>query len=217
MPSAIGATAWSSVSRSSCTVRSDASRSKRGCSRNRAPAATAGEDVEQPEDVDRRRRDLEAVVVGEAERGDPVLHAVTHRAVGVTDRLREAGGARAEHEHRVGVDVVDLPDADATRQHRWVLERERRQLRCGFRERRPSLRRRPPRAAVSPRRTRARSRPPSRPGCTTRPPRPSCSAPYSANTNSGRFADRNTMRVPGCAPASDRISCHVSARACTSR
>ena len=65
-----------------------------------------GHDVEQPEDVHRWRRDLEAVAVGEAERGDPVLDRVAQRAVGVAHRLREPGRPRAEDEHRVGVGIV---------------------------------------------------------------------------------------------------------------
>ena len=132
-----------------------------------------GEDVEQPEDVHGRRRDLEAVGVGEAERGDPVLHAVAHRTVGVADRLREPGRARAEHEHRVGVrdrrPARTRRDPTAPGDPRTASVGSVRQ-RVG--ERSPARRRRAPRVAVSRRRTRARPRRPSMPGCTRRPPRP---------------------------------------------
>ena len=85
-----------------------------------------GDDVEQAEDVHRRSRDLEPVPVGEPERGDPVLHAVAQRPVRVAHRFREAGGSRAEHQHRIGVGVVDDGTATVRRRRRRVVEREHR-------------------------------------------------------------------------------------------
>ena len=79
------------------------------------PCGHRGHDVEQPEDVHGWRRDLEAIAVGEPECGDPVLDRVPERAVRVAHRLGQAGRARAEHQHRVGVGIVDDVTAGSSR------------------------------------------------------------------------------------------------------
>ena len=68
-----------------------------------------GEQVQEAEDVRRRRGDLEAVVGAETERIAPVLRRVPDRAMGVANCLRQTGGAGTEHEDRlVGIgDTVD--------------------------------------------------------------------------------------------------------------
>ena len=84
------------------------------------PRACAGGDdgvqVEQPEDVERRRGDLQAVGVRHPECVDPVEGAVEQRAVRVLHRLGEPGRAGAEHHHGQAVQVdgrvdvwVDVP------------------------------------------------------------------------------------------------------------
>jgi hypothetical protein len=60
-----------------------------------------GEQVEEPEDVRRRRRDLEAVVRAEPQRRAPVPRGGADRRVGVTNGLGQARGAGAEHEDRL--------------------------------------------------------------------------------------------------------------------
>ena len=60
-----------------------------------------GKQVQEAEDVRGRRRDLESVVVAEAERGAPVRRGQAEGAVGVTNGLGQVGGARAEHERGV--------------------------------------------------------------------------------------------------------------------
>ena len=57
--------------------------------------------VQQAEDVRRGRGHLEPVVRTQAEGLAPVRGGAAHRPVGVADRLREPGGPRAEHQHRL--------------------------------------------------------------------------------------------------------------------
>ena len=174
-----------------------------------------GDDVEQPQDVHRWRRDLEAIAVGEPERGDPVLDRVAERPVRVAHRLGQAGRAGAEHQHRVGVGVVDArdrarPDAGGSRSSGST-----------GRKAAPSASAAHPASSPT-----ARSGPTTPPACwisvafhaglTITTDAPSCSAPYTANTNSGRFADIRAMRVPRPAPAAASAAAHSSARDCTS-
>ena len=81
--------------------RSSSSRSKRRCRRTVAPAAARGEQVEQPEDVRRRRGHLEPVFVRQPQGQAPVLGGQGDGAVGVAHRLGAVGGAGAEHEDGV--------------------------------------------------------------------------------------------------------------------
>ena len=101
MASAIGATAISSVMRSDSMRRSTSSRSNRAVQAHRGAGRGRGEQVEQAEDVRRRRGHLEPVVGAEPERLAPVRGGVADRAVRVAHRLRQPGRARAEHEHRL--------------------------------------------------------------------------------------------------------------------
>ena len=62
-----------------------------------------GEQVQEPEDVRRRRRHLEAVLGAEPQRADPVGGAEVDRPVRVPHRLGPVGRPRAEDEHGVVV------------------------------------------------------------------------------------------------------------------
>jgi hypothetical protein len=70
-------------------------------------------DVQQAEDVAGRGRDLDPVVLGQFQGVPPVADGRAQRAVRVPDGLRQAGGARAEHEDGLGGWVVRPCGADA--------------------------------------------------------------------------------------------------------
>ena len=72
---------------------------------NRRTGFDRREEIEQPEDVRRRGRDLEPIVGAQTQRLDPVSRCVAQRTMGVAHRLGHAGRARTEHQHRVGVGV----------------------------------------------------------------------------------------------------------------
>jgi hypothetical protein len=74
-----------------------------GVQANGGPGLDGGEEVQQPEDVRRRRGHLEAVLRSQPERVDPVGRGPGQGGVGVADGLGQARGARAEDEHDVGV------------------------------------------------------------------------------------------------------------------
>ena len=56
------------------------------------------EDVEQAQDVRRRRGDLDAVAVRQLQRVAPMPDRCVQRGVGVPDSLRQTGGAGTEHQ-----------------------------------------------------------------------------------------------------------------------
>ncbi len=200
MASAIGATAISRVIRSSSMARSSTSRSKRRCRRTGRARRGSGQQVQQSEDVRRRRGDLEAVVVPEAERTAPVRRGQGDRRVRMTDGL--GGVRRAGAENQDG--VVGRPD----RRVRWwqgtgaVDDVGRVPCRRG----RGHGRRRPARPAVPrrgrrPRRSRAlsaarrcRPRAPSRPGSSGPGPRPACWRPRRRRRIPGGWS---SLRPPG--------------------
>jgi hypothetical protein len=66
------------------------------------PELERGRDVEQPEDVRRRGGDLNTVRAGQLQGVPPVADRGPQRAMGVDDRLGQAGGAGAEHKHGLG-------------------------------------------------------------------------------------------------------------------
>ena len=68
---------------------------------HRGTGARGGQQIQEAENVRGRRGDLEAVGRAEAQRLTPVRRAVAHRTMCVANRLRETGGARAEHQYRL--------------------------------------------------------------------------------------------------------------------
>ncbi len=69
-----------------------------GCSRIQAPVAQRREDVEQAEDVRRRRGDLDTVAVRQPQCIAPLPDGGVQGGVGVPDGLGQTGGAGTEHQ-----------------------------------------------------------------------------------------------------------------------
>ena len=102
MARAMGATAISRVIRSGSMPRQHLVEVEAPVQPHRGPGRRRGQQVEQPEDVRRRRGHLEPVVGTRAQGGAPVRGGVADRVVRVAHRLGQAGGARAEDQHRLG-------------------------------------------------------------------------------------------------------------------
>ena len=104
----MGATAISNVVRS-CSTRSEHRVDVEAWMQAHRRARGGGRDeVEEPEHMRRRCRDLEAVIGGQPQRRAPVHDPRAERAVGMAHRLRQAGRSGAEDEDRVRVRPIDV-------------------------------------------------------------------------------------------------------------
>ncbi len=124
---AIGATAISMVIRSDSMCRNIVSISKRGCSLIHAPVSSAVTMLSRPRMWDGGVITCMRSVVGQLQRLAPVAYRDGQRGVGVPDRLGQAGGPGAEHEHRIGFRRGRIDRADR-RGDRLVQMKHRHQL-----------------------------------------------------------------------------------------
>ncbi len=153
------------------------------------PGVERRHDVEQTQDVRRRRHHLHAVGSGQLQRVAPLPHRRGQGPVGVPNRLGHSGGTRAEHVDgvRVGVERLARTDAPAGSVRRGAASAWTRRA-PGGRRRRAWGRSAPahdrplpastPGSAARPRRpaTRSRAAPPRIPAGSTTSPRPATTA-----------------------------------------
>jgi hypothetical protein len=85
-------------------------------------------DVEQPENVTRRCRDLQAILGAQLQGRAPVLHRCFECGVSVPNGLRHPGRSRAEYQHRVIVGSGSLAGRARSGRDRLVEVQHRHQL-----------------------------------------------------------------------------------------